>query len=268
MALGEGGGSATYRVECAVDKVPLVGIVPEMRTKRKTAWDFVLEVTKTPSSHRDCILWPYYCDPLGYGKCYDPNKLKAGLATRAVCELVYGDPPTPRHQAAHSCRNPSCVNPHHLRWATPQENANDQIEHGTTTRGEKSHSARFTVSEVVAIRERYAKGDIYQVDLAAELGLSLHALHEMLTGESWADAPGPLIENPKKGLPGEKHPLARLTNELARAILLEYAQEPHPTLADLGRQFNVSYGTIRNVVHGFSWTEATADLAHLYRKLP
>ena len=45
-------------------------------------------------------------------------------AHRAMCELVHGPAPTPKHQAAHSCHRgcDGCVLPQHLHWATDAEN--------------------------------------------------------------------------------------------------------------------------------------------------
>jgi hypothetical protein len=42
--------------------------------------------------------------------------------TRLICEIAHGAPPTPKHEAAHSCHQPMCINPRHLRWLTHEEN--------------------------------------------------------------------------------------------------------------------------------------------------
>jgi hypothetical protein len=54
-------------------------------------------------------------------------------ATRVMCKLAHGPAPTPKHHAAHSCGkgHEACINPKHLRWATPRENAADAKLHGT-----------------------------------------------------------------------------------------------------------------------------------------
>jgi hypothetical protein len=72
--------------------------------------------------------WLRYGDPLAG---YRPRPRDVTLpgqpreaAHRAMCRLIHGNPPTPKHQAAHSCGNGrrGCVHPGHLRWATDAEN--------------------------------------------------------------------------------------------------------------------------------------------------
>ena len=44
-------------------------------------------------------------------------------AARLMCELFYGPPPTPLHEAGHVCEdNWLCVHPWHLTWETKKEN--------------------------------------------------------------------------------------------------------------------------------------------------
>lgn len=80
----------------------------------------------------DCLVWPYAKDRDGYG--FLTRNGKYLRATRFVLTLAAGEPPAPDAVAAHlpiACRNPSCVNPRHLRWATPTENNRDQLIDGT-----------------------------------------------------------------------------------------------------------------------------------------
>jgi hypothetical protein len=73
-----------------------------------------------------------------------------------VCEKYNGPRPL-GHEAAHSCGNRKCIEPSHLRWATPKENCADKRLHGTNerpdVRGELSWSAKLTESDIVAIRK-------------------------------------------------------------------------------------------------------------------
>lgn len=50
---------------------------------------------------------------------------KIVVVARLVCEWQHGPPPTPEHEAGHTCPDGElslCVSPHHLRWMTREEN--------------------------------------------------------------------------------------------------------------------------------------------------
>ncbi len=85
-----------------------------------------------------CLTWPYATDEDGNAKMYVNGKLQ--YVARLVCLEVRGEPPTPKHEAAHSCGKAyqSCVAKRHLRWATKKENEADKLIHGTLTRGGKN----------------------------------------------------------------------------------------------------------------------------------
>lgn len=89
-----------------------------------------------PYSGDDCLTWPYgKSDGYGImvvdGKCCKVHRL--------ACEEVSGSPPSPKHEAAHSCGNGhlGCVNPRHLRWRTHKENMREMVEHGRGPAGRR-----------------------------------------------------------------------------------------------------------------------------------
>ena len=74
--------------------------------------------------------------------------------------MLTGDDP-PDLVAAHqpgTCHDPLCVNPHHLRWATPSDNALDRHGDGTSATGSKNGNAKLSDSDVSDIRRALAAG--------------------------------------------------------------------------------------------------------------
>lgn len=83
------------------------------------------------SKHKslECLIWPFAKISTGYGQ-FRRNGTRV-YAHRIMCELAHGKCPTNKKEAVHTCRNTSCVNPNHLRWATHIENMQDRTLHGT-----------------------------------------------------------------------------------------------------------------------------------------
>jgi hypothetical protein len=75
-----------------------------------------------------------------------PKQKLVGVA-RLVCEEAYGLPPTSKHHAAHAtlsgCVGGACVNPDHIRWATPKENQADILPEVMRERLSKANTARL-----------------------------------------------------------------------------------------------------------------------------
>ena len=129
----------------------------------------------------ECLPWPHSVNQYGYG-LININK-RSTLVSRLICTLAHGDMPEGKTDAAHSCGNPICVNPNHLRWATRKENHADKIIHGTVVRGANNGSAKLTNEDVMTIR---AQPHRTGRDLAAEFGVSAAAIHHIRRHETWA----------------------------------------------------------------------------------
>ena len=145
-----------------------------------------------PYTGDDCLMWPYFCDHNGYAKISLDGVQK--FACRVACTIVHGEPPTPKHQAAHSCGKgrQGCVNPRHLRWATAKENAADKKLHGThrTAFPDEARAACTTLTpdQVQRIRVDRRKGHV----LAKEYGVSYFTIWDIRKGRSWKQLPWPV----------------------------------------------------------------------------
>lgn len=137
------------------------------------------------SNTDECIEWPYYVGPRGYGR------MTINGASRCVhvisCEMAHGPRPH-RMEAAHSCNNKRCLNPRHLRWATHTENAQDRTLHGTQRRGETHNQSKLTEEQVLAIRRAYVSG-VRQVPLSKQYGVTLSAINDIVHGRNWKHLP-------------------------------------------------------------------------------
>lgn len=131
-----------------------------------------------------CLRWPYGRGDDGYGRVARDGSWPR--ASRVMCELVNGKPPSSIHQACHSCGkgHEACVNPRHLYWGTPLENQADRIGHGTHHKGEQVPNAKLTEAQVREVRR--LSQIMPQKDVAARLGISKQRVSKIVRREQWA----------------------------------------------------------------------------------
>ncbi|MBK9972574.1 MAG: HNH endonuclease [Acidimicrobiaceae bacterium] len=90
-----------------------------------------------------CIIWEGATNNKGYGRLQwrgrpvQVHRLVLALATGRDIDEVLTDT-----LALHSCDNPPCCNPEHLRWGTAADNTRDAIERGRLRPGAASAAAR------------------------------------------------------------------------------------------------------------------------------
>lgn len=157
---------------------PLGGRTPEGEPMR-----FIHEVA-VHHTGEECLTWPFGKDRDGYATISIDNK-KVG-AHRYVCKLANGAPPTPEHDAAHSCGrgHEACISPIHLGWKTKAENQADRIVHGTHQRGERNAQAKLT--EAAAREIIKLKGVETQVNLAKRFKVASQTISNIHAGRKWA----------------------------------------------------------------------------------
>ena len=133
----------------------------------------------------DCILWPYRQNEKGYGTIN-----RSGHETRThrlSLKKATGLNPPPTTFALHSCPNRHCLNPRHLRWGTPAENAADRIKDGNQQRGTDHGRAILTEQDVLEIRS----GSISIRKAAEKFGVGKTTVLLAKKGETWKHLPMP-----------------------------------------------------------------------------
>lgn len=171
------------------DYLPL----PDLSSGETSTVRFIRDHASYP--HKDwCLVWPF-STTRGYGAFAFGARGKKYYAHRFMCELVHGLPPSDRHQAAHSCGDTACVNPHHLSWKTPSENGMDNRKHGTHVRSRYGSAGKITPEQAEAIRGQKDAKTLRE--LADEYGVSESCISNVWTGKThyrpskvvfWTDA--------------------------------------------------------------------------------
>jgi hypothetical protein len=133
----------------------------------------------------DCWTWLGPTNDTGYGIL--GFRGKQDRAHRVSYVLSCGEIPNGLH-VLHSCDNPPCVNPKHLRLGTPADNAQDRAERGRYRNrglpGEENPNAKLTQEQVDEMRRLRAAGYL-QSTLAEMFGIHQTTVSIILSGKHW-----------------------------------------------------------------------------------
>jgi hypothetical protein len=142
----------------------------------------------------DCWEWQGAKLKAGYGQTRVGTKNM--LVHRVVYEHTVG--PIPDGMVVmHTCDNPSCCNPNHLRLGTQQDNVDDRIAKGRSNYvgmpGENNPNVTLPFDKVVEIRSLY-KGVQNRMrprtgptlkELAQQFGVGVSQIKRIVAFESW-----------------------------------------------------------------------------------
>lgn len=144
-------------------------------------------------SNDECWLWGGACERSGYGKVYAGRSASGALAFikthRLSWELANGRALGPGENVLHSCDNPPCVNPTHLRVGSHAENARDRETRtrGRDVRGEASAVAKLTENQVREIIKELGKVPRRsQTAIGRQFGISQPQVSKIMLRQAWA----------------------------------------------------------------------------------
>ena len=139
----------------------------------------------------ECWCWTGFVSRKGYGRFNVGGKVHGGWRKlpvhRIAYELTYG-PPRPGLFILHSCDNPSCCNPAHLRPGTHLENMAEMRAKGRrigkSAKGEAVKVAKLTENDVRDMRSRHPRESI--AALARDFGVAETTAAYAIKRKNWA----------------------------------------------------------------------------------
>lgn len=133
-----------------------------------------------PASPGECWEFSGARSKGGYGQLRVEGRTT--YAHRVAYENLVG--PIPEGAVVrHSCDNPPCVNPAHLKVGTQGDNVRDMVERGRHGRG----MAKLTWAEVRAIRTIHATGLVRQDSIAWGFDVGPATISEIVNNKAWRE---------------------------------------------------------------------------------
>lgn len=128
-----------------------------------------------------CWEWRGPRRPNGYGTI--GTRFGSDGAHRVAWSLSRSAPVPDGMIVRHTCDNPGCVNPAHLRIGTQRQNVADARDRDRIARGQRHGLAKLTEAEARAIM---ATDDCRNAELAERYGVSATTISLIRSGRKWA----------------------------------------------------------------------------------
>ena len=126
----------------------------------------------------ECLEWTRYINPAGYGTTRAWGT--KWRTHRLALELEGVD--TTGHLVLHSCDNPACCNPEHLRLGTPQDNMDDKVNRNRQSRGGTNGFGKLTEQQVLEIR---AIRGMTRKEIAERYGVTEMNITNIINRKTW-----------------------------------------------------------------------------------
>ncbi len=150
------------------------------RTRELRFWSKVL-LTSNPER---CWLWQGKTDgKMGYGKTRVVVDNYTIIGAHRVAYYFFNRK-VPTLSVLHSCDNPICVNPHHLREGTAKDNVQDAITRGRWPIGQQKVNSRLQDSDIPVIRQKRKEGVVLRV-LAEQYNVNISTISLIVRNKSY-----------------------------------------------------------------------------------
>lgn len=152
-----------------------------------TGIELIKQMLSNPMPENDeCLKWPRHRMPkYQYGRLRGGDGKHLVLAHRASYEILHGPIPEGLH-VLHACDNPPCFRPSHLSLGTDIDNASDCVARARRPRGEQTHKARLTETDVLAIR---ASIGAPLAQLGKQFGVAKSTIQQIRNRSTWQHLP-------------------------------------------------------------------------------
>ena len=175
------------------------------------------------------------------------------IASRVALGFKLNREIKPDHLAIHSCDNPSCVNPNHIREGTHKDNARDMMLR------ERSKSG-FTNKQILGIYKRLERGESLRA-IAKRFGVQMPAIWKISKQRTWThvawnvDA-AKMKAARKKTLDrnrprGVKNGSSKLTNR--KVVMIRKRHKRGETQASIAKHYGISTTTLASVLQKKTW---------------
>ncbi len=170
----------------------------------------------------NCWIWDGSRKSDGYGLFFLSNKGKRFLYAHRVSLIVHGVH-VPEHLCViHTCDNPICVRPDHLRIGTKQQNSTDMVDKGRSGHPRK----KLTANDALAIRAAHASGQFTWNDIANQFNITPFHVWRIITRRCWKDAGASAFTNNQPAIQNSCEP----AYDDPAVTLLNYQGGNHGTL--------------------------------------
>jgi hypothetical protein len=143
------------------------------------------------AEHGACWPWLGACSSTGYGVVSRDGQL---VHTHRVAWELTHKKKAGRWKVRHTCDNPLCCNPAHLKRGTQKQNVHDSIKRGRAHKhqgpkpwvaGELNAIAKLTDAGVLWARRVVLSGKVSLAAASRKLGVSPGTMHSAVHGNTW-----------------------------------------------------------------------------------